>query len=305
MKMKHTLLSFSLSECVHWMWIVSGFNRCAFRFYKALMNLWTIDLCYGSVPGAFRSLPMPPFGTFYHNSVLLLQIYQPICKWREPPVKTVKCWMENSIARLQPALIVQIGMLSWVHQWLYTNEKDSCSGNVKTRRHIFHQCLNHHFSLVYCIQCRTAKCTTWAHTGSVIWTKRETVSEGAWKPDVLSSPLGLGWIHECLLKMNEHLFGANSCWSLVLIRFTEVRKYILPLWVWKQLSSPSPAYSWILYELTMHCQRWIKNIDPWHYNSMLFGLLWQSVTWHCLCWHISPYVGFDSTSIPHLRLFSP
>lgn len=44
------------------------------------LNKSTIDLCYGTVPGAFKSLTMPPFGASYHTSVLLVPIYKPICR---------------------------------------------------------------------------------------------------------------------------------------------------------------------------------------------------------------------------------
>lgn len=68
------------------------------------LNKSTIDLCYGTVPGAFKSLTMPPFGASYHTSVLLVPIYKPICRKQVCTKKTVKCWTEESIATLQACL---------------------------------------------------------------------------------------------------------------------------------------------------------------------------------------------------------
>ncbi len=57
----------------------------------------TIDLCYGSVANAYRSIRMPPFGASYHSCVLLLLTYRSVCKRQERTIKTVKCWSEDSI----------------------------------------------------------------------------------------------------------------------------------------------------------------------------------------------------------------
>ena len=91
--------------------ILGDFNHCqvqkTLKTYEQYVTCATtkknstIDLCYGSVPGAFRSLPMPPFGASYHNSILLVPIYKPICKRQEQTVISVKCWTETSIASLQ------------------------------------------------------------------------------------------------------------------------------------------------------------------------------------------------------------
>lgn len=52
----------------------------------------TIDLCYGSVGNAYKSLPMSSFGASYHNSVLLVSVYRPSFKPLQPMEKTMKCW---------------------------------------------------------------------------------------------------------------------------------------------------------------------------------------------------------------------
>ncbi|KAJ4918957.1 hypothetical protein JOQ06_010009, partial [Pogonophryne albipinna] len=70
--------------------ILGDFNHC--QVHKTLktyeqyvtcpttLNKSTIDLCYGTAPGAFKSLTMPPFGASYHTSVPLVPIYKPICR---------------------------------------------------------------------------------------------------------------------------------------------------------------------------------------------------------------------------------
>ena len=65
-------------------YILGDFNHCelskTLRTYEQYVTCATtqnntkIDLCYGSVRGAYKSLPMPPFGASYHNSVYLMPI---------------------------------------------------------------------------------------------------------------------------------------------------------------------------------------------------------------------------------------
>ncbi|KAK0131527.1 hypothetical protein N1851_033782 [Merluccius polli] len=60
--------------------ILGDFNHCqvqkTLKTYEQYVTCATtkknstIDLCYGSVPGAFRSLSIPPFGASYHNTRL-------------------------------------------------------------------------------------------------------------------------------------------------------------------------------------------------------------------------------------------
>ena len=58
----------------------------------------TIDLCFGTVPGVYMSLALPPLGSADHNSVLLAPVYKPVM---QRMVKTVKGWTEDSVACLQ------------------------------------------------------------------------------------------------------------------------------------------------------------------------------------------------------------
>ena len=61
----------------------------------------TINLCYGSVPNAYRSLAKPPIGDADHNTVHLVPIYRCLLKRAKRVRRQVKVWNEDSIARLQ------------------------------------------------------------------------------------------------------------------------------------------------------------------------------------------------------------
>lgn len=72
--------------------ILGDFNLCRIdktRTYEQYVTCATtmrnsaIDLCYGSVANAYRSIYMPSFGAFYHSSILLLPTYRPVCKHGE------------------------------------------------------------------------------------------------------------------------------------------------------------------------------------------------------------------------------
>ncbi len=68
---------------------------CPTRFNK------TVDSCFGTVPGAYTSLALPPLGSADHNSVLLAPVYKPVIQRVQRVVKTVKDWTEHSVACLQ------------------------------------------------------------------------------------------------------------------------------------------------------------------------------------------------------------
>lgn len=61
-----------------------------------------IDLCYGSVGGAYISLPMSSFCASYHNSVYLMPMYEPSFRCLKRVERTVKCWSKESVSSLQP-----------------------------------------------------------------------------------------------------------------------------------------------------------------------------------------------------------
>ncbi|KAK0141137.1 hypothetical protein N1851_021878 [Merluccius polli] len=60
-----------------------------------------LDLCYGSVSGAYKSLPMTSFGASYHSSVYLMPVYKRSFRCLEQEERTVKIWSETSISSLQ------------------------------------------------------------------------------------------------------------------------------------------------------------------------------------------------------------
>lgn len=68
---------------------------CPTRQYK------TLDLCYGNIKGAYKSVPLSALGSADHNCVQLLPIYRPLFKREKPHTKEVKRWSDDSTARLQ------------------------------------------------------------------------------------------------------------------------------------------------------------------------------------------------------------
>lgn len=61
----------------------------------------TLDKCYGSVPDAYRAVPLPPLGSADHSSILLAPAYTPVVKRIEKVIKDIKQWTPDSIDRLQ------------------------------------------------------------------------------------------------------------------------------------------------------------------------------------------------------------
>lgn len=88
--------------------ILGDFNHCnlnktlrTYEQYASCATTWnnTIDLCYGSVSGAYKSLPMASPGTSYHSSVCLMPTYTPSFKRLECQKKKVST--EDSISSFQ------------------------------------------------------------------------------------------------------------------------------------------------------------------------------------------------------------
>ena len=81
--------------------IVGDFNHCDLRkalpsfrqFVTCLTRVKnTIDLCYGNIPRAYKSVSLPPVGKSDHNSIHLIPAYRP--KIQTDPIvkKSVKVW---------------------------------------------------------------------------------------------------------------------------------------------------------------------------------------------------------------------
>ncbi len=61
----------------------------------------TLDVCYGSVKNAYKSLAIPSLGSADHNCVFLLPIYKTVLRIEKVQMKDVKDWTEESVLRLQ------------------------------------------------------------------------------------------------------------------------------------------------------------------------------------------------------------
>jgi len=91
--------------------ILGDFNHCKLK--KVMKNYeqyvtcattiknTTLDLCFGTLPQAYKSRALPSFGASYHNAVLLAPVYRPVCERGERVVRTVKQWTADSVECLQ------------------------------------------------------------------------------------------------------------------------------------------------------------------------------------------------------------
>lgn len=90
--------------------ILSDFNHVSLK--KALAHYYqyvtcptkrkkTLDLCYGSVRDAYRSLPLPPLGSADHKCVFLLPTYKTVLRREKIQTKDVKVWTEDEVLCLQ------------------------------------------------------------------------------------------------------------------------------------------------------------------------------------------------------------
>ncbi|KAK0136843.1 hypothetical protein N1851_026972 [Merluccius polli] len=64
----------------------------------------TIDLCYGSVKGAYKSVALPPLGSSDHNTILLTPTYKPLLKRGKIVTREVEMWTDNAVEELKGAL---------------------------------------------------------------------------------------------------------------------------------------------------------------------------------------------------------
>ena len=90
--------------------ILGNFNHCTLNKTLKTYHQYvtcptrfneTIDSCFGTVPGAYTSLALPPLGSADHSSVLLAPVYKPVIQRVQRVVKTVKDWTEDCIDCLQ------------------------------------------------------------------------------------------------------------------------------------------------------------------------------------------------------------
>lgn len=61
----------------------------------------TLDLCYGSVRGAYKSVPLAPLGSSDHNCVHLLPTYKTVLKREKTVIKEIRMWSEDAVSCLK------------------------------------------------------------------------------------------------------------------------------------------------------------------------------------------------------------
>lgn len=90
--------------------ILGNFNHCSpdksLKGYQQYVTCSTrqgktLDESYGSVPDAFKALPLPPLGSADHHTILLAPAYSPVIKRIKKVTKNIKQWTEESILTLQ------------------------------------------------------------------------------------------------------------------------------------------------------------------------------------------------------------
>ncbi|XDV19566.1 hypothetical protein PO909_025015 [Leuciscus waleckii] len=69
-------------------------------------HLKCLDLCFGTVKGAYKSLPRAPLGTSDHNVVYLVPMYKSVLKRHKVERRMVPVWTENSVHCLQDCFSV-------------------------------------------------------------------------------------------------------------------------------------------------------------------------------------------------------
>ncbi|XP_049908650.1 uncharacterized protein nek6 isoform X1 [Epinephelus moara] len=92
------------------LFVLGDFNHCSLG--KVLKNLYQyvtcptshskiLDMCYGSVKGAYKSLPLPPLGGADHNCVHLILVYRTVLRREKVLTKQTKLWTDDAIMSLQ------------------------------------------------------------------------------------------------------------------------------------------------------------------------------------------------------------
>lgn len=90
--------------------ILGNFNHCNLK--KTLTSFFqyvhgptrhdkTLDLCYGSIKGAYRSMAGPALESSDHNTVHLYPVYKTVLKREKMRKRQVQLWNEESSLALQ------------------------------------------------------------------------------------------------------------------------------------------------------------------------------------------------------------
>ena len=90
--------------------IAGDFNHCELRKIIPSLKQYvsfptrknsTIDLCYGNIPHAYKSYPLPPIGNSDHGTVKLVPLYRPQIRTACIIKKTIKIWTPENIDQLK------------------------------------------------------------------------------------------------------------------------------------------------------------------------------------------------------------
>lgn len=93
--------------------ILGDFNHCSLDkilkcFYKYVScetrKGKILDQCYGSIKGAYKSVPLPPLGSADHNCVHLIPVYRTCLQRAKVETRQVKVWSEEATLALQGCL---------------------------------------------------------------------------------------------------------------------------------------------------------------------------------------------------------
>lgn len=93
--------------------ILGDFNHCSLDkilkyFYKYVScptrNGKILDQCYGSIKGAYKSVPLPPLGSADHNCVHLIPANRTCLQRGKVDTRQVKVWSEEATLALQGCL---------------------------------------------------------------------------------------------------------------------------------------------------------------------------------------------------------
>lgn len=88
-----------------------GKTLCSFEQYITCPTRRTncLDLCYGLVKGAYKSLQRAPLGTSHHCCVYLVPYCKPVQRKHKPERRIVLVWSHDFIQRLQDCF----GLTDW------------------------------------------------------------------------------------------------------------------------------------------------------------------------------------------------
>ena len=90
--------------------IAGDFNHCDLRKIIPSLRQYvsfptrknsTIDPCYGNIPHAYKSYPLPPIGNSDHDTVKLVPLYRPKIHTACIIKKTIKFWTPENIDQLK------------------------------------------------------------------------------------------------------------------------------------------------------------------------------------------------------------